>query len=123
MNAVLQALASTGSVLEWLEVVQGGRLTTALEHILQREVFEPTCTVLKLIVGDAAYTQCTCFMKWFSGLREGDRGVASPAPVLKALIWHGWSLDYQQQVCTRVLYTYACIVLWLCIVACTSGCL
>lgn len=37
MNAVLQALASTGCVLEWLESVHGSRLTAALQHTLQCE--------------------------------------------------------------------------------------
>lgn len=82
---MLQALASVGCVLKWLESVRGGRLNKALLHILQSE---PSDCVLTFIYP----------ISLTSGLHKDGSGVVSPAPVLQALVWHGWAVNQQQQV-------------------------
>lgn len=68
MNAMLQALASAGVVVDWLQTSHRGKLATALERIL---------TSLR---------------------EDDGGVVLSPVSILQALRAYGWTINAQQQV-------------------------
>ena len=107
----LQALASLPAVRKWLKeslAQHNGRLEQALDTTLTGTVCAPPLTLShdaskQYHLGHALHKilpfnfGCVC-VSCCTVLSEEEDGIHSPAAVLRALIWHRWTIDHQQQV-------------------------